>query len=282
MATWPLQSNCPSFYGDPRIENAKWQSRWLIGIAPPWKIYFDGKPVNQIRVHRKCAESFIRILLAIWKRLGQSQAEIDRVGLSKFSGSYNLRTIRGSNALSMHAYGCAVDFDSANNSLGDTTPAMDRRVIEEFEREGWEWGGHWSRPDGMHFQAAWTRVNPARLGPMTQVARTTVRQLAVVSRKVTLLDRLRKFAAGIATAAGGVFTLDNFNVFQGWMGLFAGLGTIALTLGVCAVGYWVVSNYLLNKTVEDFDEGRYTPSKVTSPPLEYENAMDQPTSPVAG
>lgn len=277
MATWPIQRNCNDFYGDPRINNAEWQKRCLICVIPPWKIYFDGKPVSWIKVHRKCAESFERVLQAIWKRVGESQEEIDRIGLSKFSGSYNLRNIRGSNALSMHAYGCAVDFDSANNSLGDTTPAMDRRVVEEFEREGWEWGGHWSRPDGMHFQAAWTRVNPPRLGILTAQPKATKKQLVAVSKKVSLLARISALAKTIGGAAAGVFTADNLGLFTGWLSPFSGLGPYVLVAGVLVLGYWLFSETIIKMIADDHDEGRYTPSGAATSELEN-GVVEQPKS----
>ncbi len=173
MTTWPLQRDCTKFYGDPRgtdgKASAKWESENLVLVKCPWELRFEGKPVSGIRIHRKCADSLSRVLAAIWERLGRSQAEIDRIGMSVYGGSYNFRVMRGGKSLSMHAYGCALDFDPARNGIGNENPVMDRRVIEEFEREGWEWGGHWSRPDGMHFQAARTTAQPKRLAPVEPV-----------------------------------------------------------------------------------------------------------------
>jgi len=165
MPTWPLQKDCDTFYGNPRggtgKASASWESANLTLVKCPWVLRYDGKPVKGLRVHKKCAESLQRVLAAIWDRLGHDQAEIDRIGMSIYGGGYNFRKMRGGSALSMHSWGCALDFDPARNGMGDTTPNMDKRVVEEFEREGWEWGGHWK--DGMHFQAAWTRPNPPRL-----------------------------------------------------------------------------------------------------------------------
>lgn len=178
--TWPLQRNCAKFYGDPRGKDGKASAQWerenLALVPTPWELRFQGKRVSGIRVHKKCAESLSRVLTAIWNRVGRSQEEIDRIGMSIFGGSYVFRTMRGGKSLSMHSYGCAVDFDPARNALGNKAPAMHRLVVEEFEREGWEWGGHWKRPDGMHFQAARTKAEPARLSPrpIPQQGKTTI------------------------------------------------------------------------------------------------------------
>lgn len=276
MNIWPVQSKCPQFYGSVSSVGPN-----LAQVQVPWKCYFDKKPVPHIAIHPKCAASLDRILKAIWKRLGESQEEIDRIGMSKFSGSYNPRKIAGTNSWSMHAYGCAVDFDSANNWLGDKTPAMDRRVVEEFEREGWEWGGHWKRPDGMHFQAAWTRVNPPRLGNLTVVAKTTKQQLKPVSTKVSMLSAVITWAKAIAGAAGGIFTMDNLGLFTGWMSPFNGLGKYVAVAGVVVLGYWLLSEALIKKIAKDHDEGRYEPSGMepTHEPDEVQNGMvQQPAS----
>lgn len=190
--TWPLQRDCNKFYGDPRgadgKASAKWESANLVVIECPWVLRYDGKPVSGIRIHKNCAESLKRVLARIWERCGKSQAEIDRIGMSVYGGSYNFRTMRGGKSLSMHSYGCAVDFDPARNGLGDKNPAMDRRVIEEFEREGWEWGGHWSRPDGMHFQAARTKANPPRLGTSATPLPKVVSKAEIERLQIALKD----------------------------------------------------------------------------------------------
>lgn len=56
-----------------------------------------------------------------------------------------------SQPLSMHAWGLAVDFNVSTNRLG-TRGDMDPRLVEVFEKWGFEWGGRWSRPDPMHFE----------------------------------------------------------------------------------------------------------------------------------
>lgn len=158
--TWPLQSECDKFYGNPRGRNGQasgaWESSNLVRITPPFKMTFAGKPVSSIRIHKKCADSFLRILNDIFEKSGKNQKVIDKSGFSLYGGSYNYRLMRQSNQLSMHSYGCAIDFDPGRNGMGDKTPNFANYpwIIGAFEKEGWVWGGRWSNPDGMHFQAA--------------------------------------------------------------------------------------------------------------------------------
>lgn len=276
MAVWPVQTKCAEYYGTPKSAAL---ARDLVTIRCPWALTFEGKAVAGITIHKKCAPSLQRILQAIWDRLGRSQAEIDRIGMSKFSGSYNPRKIAGTNRWSPHAYGCAVDFDSANNWLGDTTPAMDRRVIEEFEREGWEWGGHWTRPDGMHFQAAWTRANPPRLGALTVQPKVTTKQLAQVSEKVSFLAQVRNWLTAAGGVVGGVFGADNLGLFQGWFSVFAGLGKYVLAVGVFILLGLFVYSVLMTAIKKDYEEGRWTPSGEAPAPEVTELQDVGPTEP---
>ena len=62
-------------------------------------------------------------------------------------------------ALSLHAWGLAVDLNVSTNRYGDE-PQMDERVVEVFERWGFAWGGHWRTPDGMHFELVEVRDEP--------------------------------------------------------------------------------------------------------------------------
>jgi hypothetical protein len=55
--------------------------------------------------------------------------------------------------LSMHAFGLAFDINVSTNLLG-TQGDMDERVVDIFEKWGFEWGGIWDRPDPMHFELA--------------------------------------------------------------------------------------------------------------------------------
>lgn len=160
---FPKQSNVDAFYGNPRGKNgqpsAKWERQNLVIVKSPWRMVLAWDVtarVSGVRIHRNCAESLARVLAAIWIASGKNQATIEKWGMHLLGGGYNFRLMRGSNQLSMHSWGCAVDFNPAENGLGDSTPAFAKipQVLKAFADEGWTWGGNWDRADGMHWQAA--------------------------------------------------------------------------------------------------------------------------------
>jgi len=159
MTKWPLQSECDDFYGDPR-DGSSWERTHLVDFSPPWRIVDEesGKTISSFKVNRRCADSLKRVCDAVWRECGANQDWIDRHGMHLFSGSYVFRNIRGGSHLSMHAYGCAIDFAASRNDLGedwDPVTGVPAAVVKAFEAEGWTWGGRWKhRPDAMHFQAA--------------------------------------------------------------------------------------------------------------------------------
>jgi hypothetical protein len=154
MNNWPLQSEATNFYGDPRGCNGKasllWKAKNLTHIPPPFAMYFAGTPVSGIAIHNKCADSLARVLCEIWIASGKSQKKIDGWGASEFGGSFNFRLMRGSENLSMHAYGCAIDLSPTRFPMGRSAPTFCAEVLKAFADEGWV-----NLPrDRMHFQAA--------------------------------------------------------------------------------------------------------------------------------
>lgn len=161
--TWPNQAGRNAYYGNPRGRNPAnpsptWEKANLVRIVPPYRMTYDGRPVSSIRIHKKCAASLSRIFAAIWEASGKNQSVVDGWGASIFGGTYVYRLTRGGNSLSSHSWGCAIDLDPARNGLGDATPNFAKvpAVLKAFADERWTWGGDWSRPDGMHWQAAFT------------------------------------------------------------------------------------------------------------------------------
>jgi hypothetical protein len=155
---WPLQSECAAFYGDP--DSAGWEKANLVEVPCPWPLQIEGKTVHAISIHSKCADSLREVLEAIWEACGRDVSKISELRYDRYDGSFNNRPIRGSTTKSMHAYGCAIDFDAADNPFHSETHLFtsDSIIVQKFEAAGWVWGGRWMSPDAMHAQAA--RVHP--------------------------------------------------------------------------------------------------------------------------
>lgn len=73
--------------------------------------------------------------------------------IKTWDGCFNIRKKRGLKSWSLHSWAIAIDINASRNGLGQT-PSMDRRLVQCFLDAGFDWGGEWTRPDGMHFQLA--------------------------------------------------------------------------------------------------------------------------------
>lgn len=122
------------------IIDPNWVAKWIVTVDLP--------SLGVTRCHRLMVPQLMAALV-----------EIHDAGLAghfkpeQFAGCWVPRHIdwNPAKALSMHAWGLAVDINSHDNWLGQT-PQMDPRIVEIFEKWGFSWGGRWSRPDGMHFE----------------------------------------------------------------------------------------------------------------------------------
>jgi hypothetical protein len=73
--------------------------------------------------------------------------------LKTWDGCFNIRKIRGGNAMSLHSWGIAVDVNAFENGLSKE-PKLSSGFVKCFTDAGFDWGGTWTRKDGMHFQLA--------------------------------------------------------------------------------------------------------------------------------
>lgn len=107
----------------------------------------------KIRVAREAAPAFVGFLGDL-KALGYKATD---------SGSYNYRTIAGSKRLSKHAYGRAIDVNSATNPVQfANSPFFKKRgMVTDLPKDvsavaakwGLRWGGDWkNKKDPMHFE----------------------------------------------------------------------------------------------------------------------------------
>lgn len=71
--------------------------------------------------------------------------------IETFDGCFNPRFIVGSQLLSRHAWGVAIDLNYRANPTGQVT-VQDPRLVTTMERWGFTWGGNWLVPDAAHFE----------------------------------------------------------------------------------------------------------------------------------
>lgn len=71
--------------------------------------------------------------------------------LKTWDGCFNIRRKKGGVSTSLHAWGIAIDVNAAWNGFGKK-PVLSAEFVKCFTDAGFEWGGLWTKPDGMHFQ----------------------------------------------------------------------------------------------------------------------------------
>lgn len=151
---WPVQERAKliAFYGQPGSH--------LTTIDIPYVLRIDWEAAvrtQRITCHDKVAESVQRVLQRVLTHYGEER--IRELQLDRYGGCYNNRPMRGGTALSMHAWGIALDFDPSRNKLewGRDRAAFARPEYDEWwrawEEEGWTSLGRRRNFDWMHVQA---------------------------------------------------------------------------------------------------------------------------------
>lgn len=159
MGRWPKDNVAAliTFYGlpGPQVEAQ------LVKVVPPFKMYYDGKPVPYIKFHKKASGALAAALEEIWQHYECDQKKIDALGISSFAGGYNPRPVRGypleadpyKTRWSNHAFAAAVDLNASQNGFGKGKGNIPQPVIDAFKRQGARWGGDYKgRTDPMHFE----------------------------------------------------------------------------------------------------------------------------------
>ena len=127
----------------------RWESEMLTRINLPFPLPLSWNPdllVDQIRCHKLLAAVFMQVFAQIHER-----GLMGRV--NSLGGCFSFRLQRAGAKISTHAWGIAIDLNSASNAQG-TAGTMDPALIEIFRGAGFIWGGDWlgKRRDPMHFQ----------------------------------------------------------------------------------------------------------------------------------
>lgn len=77
------------------------------------------------------------------------------------AGTYNCRPVAGTQRWSMHAYGAAIDLNTAYSAYwkwnkagaeGTWSNRIPQEIVAIFEKHGFIWGGRWYHYDTMHFE----------------------------------------------------------------------------------------------------------------------------------
>jgi hypothetical protein len=131
-----------------------WDRKNIKPIQLPSLIGVPGAPkTGNVYFHTK-AHVAIATLFSEWDTAGLTNR------ILSWSGAYDPRFTRGSKSvLSNHAFGTAFDINVKWNPLG-VEPAWSGEegcvfdLVSIANRNGFYWGGHFTRRDGMHFEIA--------------------------------------------------------------------------------------------------------------------------------
>lgn len=152
---WPSQADVRS--GKSIFGKAGDESN-LVSITPPYQLYYEGKPLKTIRVHKLIANDVREALEEVLDYYGVER--IHELGLDDYSGSYNYRATASGKSLSMHAWGIALDFAANKNAYSTKKP---HASLSKPECEAWWriWEAHGAvslgrarNYDWMHLQFA--------------------------------------------------------------------------------------------------------------------------------
>lgn len=128
-----------------------WQTKNIVTVSIPQLVGIKGN--DRVSFHKLGARQLVK-LWADWEAAGL----LSRI--LTWDGSYVARFVRGSKTvLSNHAFGSAFDINVPWNGLG-ALPALVgqkgsvRELVDLANKNGFYWGGHFKRKDGMHFEIA--------------------------------------------------------------------------------------------------------------------------------
>lgn len=153
---WPTQKEVrsgKSIFGAPG-------GKRLVRIVPPYPLYYDGGKVSSLAVHELVADDVVAALQEVLDMYGY--ARIKELGLDQYGGCYNYRKTTGGRALSMHAWGIALDFCPEGNGMHDRAP--EASLSREECRAWWDiWERHGAVSMGRARGYDWMHLQFARL-----------------------------------------------------------------------------------------------------------------------
>ncbi len=169
-----------------------WVSQNIVNVTIPQLKGIQGAPGSgTVQVHRLVRDQLAALWQA-WEAAGLLPL------VRSWAGSWVPRFVRGSrSSLSNHAFGSAFDINAAWNGLGLVPPLVGatgsvRKLVPLANAHGFFWGGHFQRPDGMHFEAALLLPSGAELptsSPPKSGAATGGRALVQATEPLSVIDR---------------------------------------------------------------------------------------------
>lgn len=130
-------AQCQSKYGSPETE--KFMVLWDV----PAELEIGTLP-NRVYCNRDMVAPLTQAFKNIIER-----GLVDEV--KTWDGCFNIRNKRQGVSRSLHSWGIAIDINASWNGYGKQ-PTMSKELVACFEDAGFDWGGRWRKPDGMHFQ----------------------------------------------------------------------------------------------------------------------------------
>lgn len=117
----------------------------------PFLVLWDVPTELEIGVIPKriyCNKDMVKPLEQAFKNLIQRNHVNE---LKTWDGCFNIRKKRGLASMSLHSWAIAIDVNAFENGLNQT-PKLSKEFVKCFTDAGFDWGGTWTRKDGMHFQ----------------------------------------------------------------------------------------------------------------------------------
>lgn len=127
-------------YGEPDAAyQAKYCMMWDVKTDFPWF------PADRIFINKD-----------FYLKLSKAFTALQNAGLhteiKTFDGCYNERSVRGKQALSMHAWAAAIDLNANTEKLDQQVSNWSTSFITTMRNSGLFWGGDFiNRKDPMHF-----------------------------------------------------------------------------------------------------------------------------------
>ena len=146
-------AQCLKKYGDPSLlaTQSKWFEVWVV----PQDIRDALSHVRFSAVGTIGFPKKIFVNKDFRPKLEQGLRNLIERGHAKemktWDGCFIIRQKRGLSSMSIHAWANAFDVNQEENQL-NMTPKLSAGFVKCFTDAGMDWGGIWTRKDGMHFQ----------------------------------------------------------------------------------------------------------------------------------